>query len=182
MIDTNTFLQKIADGLKEFDAQKKAPKIKRGPNKGKSYPPGAGSHEEPDQVLAVAKKYDWAANDIKYSQGKCDLHAHDIWAEVKLIRPFGANGKPAQHIDGTAYRVVEDAKKLSRATERGKKMVMAFAYDKDAKGSTAMPFIWDVQVLSANRGVSLKKPIIIPLERLVHPIHQFGWVVGWELL
>ncbi len=183
MCDIRTFLQEIAVGLREFDAQSIAPIVKHGPNKGKkSYPAGAGSHEEPDQVLAVANKYGWDANNIKYCQGTCDLHEYGIWAEIKLIRPFNANGTPERNIEGTAHRVVEDARKLSFATECDKKMVVAFAYDKDMEGSTAMPFILDVQVLSRSRGVSLADPIIIPLGPLVHPVHQFGWVIGWELL
>jgi hypothetical protein len=182
MPDIETFLQEIAAGLREFDAQNKPPTIKRGPNKGKSYPSGAGSHEEPDQVLAVARKYGWAANNIQYSQGTCDLHEYGIWVEVKLIRPFNANGTPKRNIEDTAYRVVEDVKKLSLAAECDKRMVVGFAYDKDADGSIAMPFILDVQVLSRNRGISLADPIVKTLGKLVHPVHQFGWVVGWELL
>jgi hypothetical protein len=183
MPDYQTFLQKLAVGLQEFDAQNKTPIVKRGPNRGKTYPSGAGSHEEPAQVLAVARKYGWtSANNCRYSQGTCDLHEDDIWAEIKLIRPFNANGSLMRNVKDAAQRVVEDAKKLSLAAECDKKIVVAFAYDKDAAGSTAMRFILNVQVLSLNNCVSLADPIIIPLGPLLHPVHQFGWVVGWELL
>ena len=143
MCDIRTFLQEIAVGLREFDAQSIAPIVKHGPNKGKkSYPAGAGSHEEPDQVLAVANKYGWDANNIKYCQGTCDLHEYGIWAEIKLIRPFNANGTPERNIEGTAHRVVEDARKLSFATECDKKMVVAFAYDKIWKARQRCRSFW----------------------------------------
>ena len=41
MSEIRVFLGEIADALKSFDDEKMAPTIKRGPNKGKSYPAGA---------------------------------------------------------------------------------------------------------------------------------------------
>jgi hypothetical protein len=181
MSEIRAFLGEIARGLKSFDDEKIAPTIKRGPNKGKSYPAGAGSHEEPDQVSAIATRYGWAANNISYSQGTCDLHQYGIWAEIKLIRPFNANGTRSRECADPVLGVVNDAKKLSLARDCARKMVVGLAYDKDKEGSTVMPFINCVRVLARNHGVSLGEPILISLGPLVHPVHRFGWVVGWEV-
>ncbi len=181
MSEIRAFLCEIADALKSFDDEKIAPTIKRGRNKGKSYPAGAGSHEEPDQVQAIAARYGWAANNISYSQGTCDLHYDGIWAEVKLIRPFNANGTRSRECADPVLGVVNDAKKLSLAKDCARKMVVGLAYNKDKEGSTVMPFINSVVLLTRNHGVSLGEPILISLGPLVHPVRRFGWVVGWEV-
>ena len=77
--------------------------------------------------------------------------------------------------------VVNDAKKLSLANDCAKKMVVGLAYDKDKEGSTVTPFINSVRALARNHGVSVGEPISISLGPLVHPVHRFGWVVGWEV-
>jgi hypothetical protein len=96
MLELDEIVRDLAMALRAVDAT--AP---IGRSKTRTYQPGVGPLTEA-AALAAAFRHLNAAMPDKYPRCAprelCDMTLQDDWAlEAKLIRPFGDNGKPAEH-------------------------------------------------------------------------------------
>ena len=133
------------------------------------------------------------ANPKKYPQGRqqCDLVIPDEWAiEFKLIRPFGDNGKEAEHWSENVLHPYEgntssigDCIKLIKSRFPEKKAIIIFGYE---HAPTQIDLTLAVKAFEAIArevtGIQLGERHTAEFQDLIHPVHQQGKVFGWEVL
>ena len=160
-----------------------------------------GPHTESatvDLVLAEMKEswpapYSQVVREVSYpgvARQKCDLcigaePAWDWCIEVKMLRMMGDNGKPndnmLMHILSpyqAHHSAVTDCEKMATARLQGRKAIIVFAYEYSSY--RCEPAIQAFELLSSNR-VALGPRVVAPFDGLVHPVHQAGYVYGWEI-
>jgi len=166
----------------------------------KRYKPGIGPHDEPEVVRLVLgemqtahpDRYAGAAREVAYpdSADRCDLclgvPAHWDWAiEIKAARAMRDNGTPApEHVKEmlSPYAgdrsLVSDATKVLRFAPARRRAVLVYGYDyADHPLAELLPGVRAVLGLK----VSVVREATTPFDGLVHPVHQRGRVVAWEL-
>jgi hypothetical protein len=159
----------------------------------KSFQPGVGPYGEPQvvkRVLSILRdRHPDRFKGAKTSR-EPDFLVPSRWAiEVKIVRPFGDNGREAEHWSQNLLHPYEgnvsamgDALKLlnARGPERKGLLVLGFEHS---------PPRIDLGVLVDASELVSRKLLRIPLgprcvavlEDLVHPVHQRARVFGWEL-
>jgi hypothetical protein len=174
----------IAEGLKWID------------NSGipfRNYQPGVGPYGEPQVVRKIfeylREKYPKYYKSAKTKRVP-DVLIPNHWAlEFKIVRPFGDNGKEAEHWSQNLIHPYEgnvssvgDAIKLLKSDLVERKGIIVIAYEHS-------PPKIQVDVLVKCFEYIARKIIDIPLgdrntakvKNLVHPIHQQCTIYGWEL-
>jgi hypothetical protein len=192
MVELGRIVDDIAQALKALDSAG----LRNNP-----YQPGIGPFTEPKALeLALqwlAQQYPqlYAGAGPKSYPGiprkMCDLVIGDKWAiEVKLIRPFGDNGKPAEHWSENILHPypgntssLGDCFKLMQSGFPGRKAVIVYGFEHTLPQVPLEPAISAFELIA-------KEVMRIPLSprhfasfgQLMHPVLQQGLMFGWEVL
>jgi len=174
----------VAEGLKLIDSSSVP---------FRNYQPGVGPYGEPQLVRKVLeylrRNYpDKYLNSV--TKRLPDVLIHNQWAvEIKIVRPFGDNGKEAEHWSQNLIHPYEgnvssigDAIKLQKSEFNERIGIIVIAYEHN-------PPIIDVQVLvkcfehicREILDMSLGERNTARIKDLIHPVHQQCTVYGWEL-
>jgi hypothetical protein len=159
----------------------------------KEFRPGAGPYGEPQLVKLIAHRLLSDMPDRYVGIKTCrvpDVLVPSRWAiEFKLARPFGDNGKEAEHWSQNLLHpypgnvsAIGDAMKLLRHEGPERRAVIVIAYEHE-------PPQIDVSLLVSAFETISRQLLKLPLgERnssvvtnCVHPVHQRATVYGWEL-
>lgn len=165
-----------------------------------NYQPGLGPFGEP-HALKRALRHLQAVYPHIYSEAgpraypgastQCDLVLPGAWAiEWKLIRPFGDNGRPAEHWSENVLHPytgntssIGDCLKLLRSHFTERKAVLVYGFEHTPPIISLDPAIRAFEVVATQVvGVRLGPRHTAKLAGLVHPIHQQVTVFGWEVL
>jgi hypothetical protein len=184
MIDLPTVIVEVADALAAVDATR---------TPFKAFQPGVGPYAEPQLVRLVVQRL----NSSPFLQGlvstrrKPDLLIKDHWAlEVKLVRPFGDNGREAEnwsvnllHPYAGNVSALSDCLKLLSLESPERKAVVVVGYEHDPPQISLKPLI-DSFELIAERILSIELgPRVMEVRKpLVHAVHQQLTVFAWEVL
>jgi len=174
----------IAEGLKWID------------NSGipfRKYQPGVGPYGEPQVIRKILQYLKTNYPEI-YSSAKTkrvpDLLIPNQWAfEFKIIRPFGDNGKEAEHWSQNLLHPYEgnvssigDAIKLINSDLIERKGIIAITYEHDPPKIQVQVLVECFEYIVRNIvHISLGERYTATIKNLIHPIHQQCTVYGWEL-
>lgn len=165
------------------------------------YQIGLGPHTEARTVALVLEemrvahgsRYESCVSEVPYvgaPRKKCDLcwgEAPDYeWAiEIKMIRMLGDNGKPNDNLPThilspyPGHRsALTDCEKLLASGLGKRKAVLMYGYD--YPDWPLEPLVEAFEKLARDR-VSLAERVQEPFQGLVHPVHQQGAVLAWEV-
>ena len=159
----------------------------------RNYQPGVGPYGEPQVVKEIvqylSKNYPLLYKGAK-SKRVPDVLIPNQWAlEFKIVRPFGDNGKEAEHWSQNLIHPYEgnvssigDAIKLINSDFEERKGVIVIAYEHDPP-KIPVDVLVDCFELIALRivGIPLGEKNTAEIKELIHPIHQQCTVYGWEL-
>ncbi len=179
-----TIVTRFAEALKAIDSS-------REPHK--NFQPGVGPYGEP-QVIRKSLEYLKEKYPEEFGSGKTkrepDVLIPKRWAlEFKIVRPFGDNGKPAEHWSENLLHPYEgnisalgDCLKLQRSRLEERKGIVVFVYEHT-------PPVIDLRVLIQSFELIAKEVLRVKLgprseaqlKDLVHPVHQQATVYGWEI-
>ena len=125
------------------------------------------------------------------SRATCDVVIPGRWAiEIKLARPFGDNGKPAERwSENLLYpypgntSAIGDCLKLVRSAFTERKAVVVVGYEHSPPQISLEPAVRGFELLATEvRGVDLSSRAERLVRGLIHPHHQPARVYGWEVL
>jgi hypothetical protein len=192
-IGLNTIVSDFAEGIKAADRKKP---------KWRNYKPGIGPHTETKTIELVLKelsakkrnlytKYKLGASYPEETRKKCDLclgkEPDWDWAvEIKMWRILGDNNKRndnmVTHILSpyeTQNSAFTDCLKLRNSTIKGNKAILIYGYEHS--GWSMDPLIEAFEVLARYK-VNLTSKAVASFERLIHPVHSRGRVIGWQIV
>ena len=181
--DHRELVAKIADLLKEYDAEKPRPP--------KNYHQGIGSFDEPKLVEELAKRLTLKGLSCEVEAvQRLDLVVQSRWGiEFKLARPYRSNGdleppwskKLIYPYEGNES-LLGDAMKLS-TIDLPRKCVFAIGFERsDPPGISLEPVFRSFEVI-AESVMDLKLGPRAEEARygLVHPVHQTLRCASWEV-
>jgi hypothetical protein len=164
------------------------------------YRPGVGPFGEP-QGLALALQYLKQVYPQVYqtagpkaypgSAKQCDLVLSGDWAiECKLLRPFGDNGKEAEHWSENVLHpyaghtsAVGDCLKLVGSGFAERKAILVYGFEHTPPKIPLEPAVRAFEIIAAEvADVHLGPRHTAHFYQLIHPVHQQGTVFGWEVL
>lgn len=125
------------------------------------------------------------------SRQKCDLVLPAQWAiECKLIRPFGDNGVEAEHWSENILHpysgnvsAVGDAMKLRESGFKERKGILVFGYEHNSAQINLEIAVRCFEVICAEVvSIRLSSRCSAEFPNLIHPSHQHGKVLGWEVM
>lgn len=174
----------IADALKLIDSSAGA---------FRTFQAGVGPYGEPQLVKLIA---DQLGSNGHYPLGvktkrTPDLLINGEWAlEIKIARPFGDNGKPAEnwsvnllhpYIGNTS--LLGDCLKLMSHSCEERKAVVVIGYEHEPPQVDLEPLIRSFEAVASNvLSIPLGRRVSAMRTELIHPIHQrltvHGWMVG----
>lgn len=179
-----------AEALKTVDAQGLA---------FNTYQPGIGPFSESkglELALAYLKRTRpeayARAGEKPYPSGRtrCDLVIPDEWAiEFKMLRPFGDNGKPAEHWSENALHpylgntsALGDCLKLIGSAFAERKEVIIYGFEHNPPVIQLEPAIRSFEAIADRvMGIRLGLRQKVPFDGLRHPVLHQGVVYGWEI-
>jgi hypothetical protein len=169
---------------------------------GTPFRPGIGPHSEAkavELVVSELRRLRPARYETRLQTGvaypgeprqRCDLCIGTTpgwdWAiEVKLLRMVGNNGKPndnmLMHILSPYAKdrsAISDCTKLVTSRLSGRKAILIYGFDyPDLPMDPAI----DAFELLARARVTLRDRYVASYVDLVHPVHRYGRVFGWEV-
>ena len=173
----------IADALKSIDSTLAA---------FKDFQPGVGPYGEPQLVKLVAEHLNGSPSYVQGVKTKRtpDLLIAGFWAiEIKLARPFGDNGRPAEnwsvnllHPYSGNTSLLGDCLKLRSYSCREQKAVVVIGYEHDPPQIDLEPLMRSFELIARDvLSVNLGERISATRTKLVHPVHQQVKVVGWAV-
>lgn len=179
------FVRDFADALAALDASGKAHK---------NFRPGIGPWGEADAVraalLVMQQRFP-----SRYSGAACkrtpDLLIPGKWAiELKVIRPFGDNGKSAEHWSENILHpysgntsALGDCLKLLACGLPERKAVVIFGFEHNPPQVPLEPAVRGFELLASSlMGVRLGPRVSELRTGLVHPVHEQLRVFGFEVL
>ena len=161
----------ISDILKEFDAEYPVHKTFR---------PGIGPFGEPQLVREIAGRLSSQGTPAR-TRRTPDLEIEQKWAlEVKLVRPFGDNGKEAENWSANLLHpyagnvsLIGDALKLSESDGYEHTGLLMIGFEHDPPKIKLDPLIYSFEAITR---YVVKVPLHAKHEeirtQLVHPEHQ----------
>ena len=181
----NVLVERGADALKWIDSTGVAHK---------NFQPGVGPYGEP-QLVRKCLEYlrERFPDEFSGAQSKRepDVLIPGRWAlEVKLVRPFGDNGRPAEHwsenllhpYDGNVS-ALGDCLKLMRSDRAENKGVLVIAYSHLTPRVDLDVLFTAFELLARDvRAIRLGRRCVACRKDLIHPVHQQLEVIGWEVL
>jgi hypothetical protein len=164
------------------------------------YRPGIGPFGE-RQALHLALQYLQAAFPQHYATAgpkaypgalaQCDLVLPGAWAiEWKLLRPFGDNGKQAEHWSENVLHpyaghtsAIGDCLKLLGSGFTERKAVLVYGFEHTPPQIPLDPAICAFEIVAAHvTAICLGPRHATDIAGLVHPVHQQLRVFGWEVV
>lgn len=180
-----TFVDDLADALVAVD---------RSGGRHKQFQPGIGPFGEADAIRAALSELRLKRPDL-YGNAATkrlpDLLIPGAWAvELKIIRPFGDNGKPAEHWSENVLHPypgntssLGDCMKLLESALPERKAVVIFGYEHSPAQVPLDPAMLAFEVVASRvLGIQLGPKIHVRREGLAHPVHQVLRVFGYEIL
>jgi hypothetical protein len=160
----------------------------------KNFQAGVGPYGEPQLMKRIAE-YLLSSCNGRYPRTKTcrvpDVLIPGMWAlEFKIVRPFGDNGREAEHWSQNLLHpypgnvsAIGDAIKLMRHEGPENRAVIVIAYEHE-------PPKIDVSVLVSAFEILCRQLLNLPLsdrhscvvKNCVHPVHQRATVYGWRLV
>jgi hypothetical protein len=165
-----------------------------------AYQPGIGPFSESEGLklaLGYLKEtqpttYQFAGErPYPHSRTRCDLVIPGEWAiEFKMLRPYGDNGKPAEHWSENALHpylgntsAVGDCLKLTRSEFAERKSVIIYGFEHNPPEILLEPTIRAFEVIAEQvMGIRLSARHLAHFGGLIHPVFHQGAVYGWEVL
>lgn len=160
----------------------------------KHFSPGVGPHGEAEAVRAALSKLR-ETRPSRYSGAAIkrvpDLLIPGQWAiEFKIVRPFGDNGRPAEHWSENVLHPyagntssLGDCLKLLNSGLSERKAVIIFGYEHTPPRVGLDAAIRGFEVLAREvMGLRLTRRIEELRDGLVHPVHQQLRVFAYEVL
>jgi hypothetical protein len=160
----------------------------------KQFRPGIGPFGESDAVkaaLAVLKERHPERYEKAVTKRQPDLLIPNEWQiELKIVRPFGDNGKEAENWSQNVLHPypgntssIGDCLKLIAANGNEGKAVVVFGYEHDPAQIPLDPCIKGFEMLAVNLlEIRLSTRIERRVSGLIHPVHQVLRVFAWEVL
>ena len=191
------FTSDFANALRAADARQPVAQNSRSKT---CFKPGIGPHSESAALRLILKelasrcphKYREHATSVRYprTKQKCDVcfgvAPNWDWAiEVKLLRFFGDNNKPNDHMlmhilsPYPEHRsALTDVDKLNAWTDPKRKAVLIYGFEYE--GWPLEPALRAFEVLAGSHS-NLGEREQRAFSGLSHPVHSCGAVVGWEV-
>jgi hypothetical protein len=179
-----TLVTRFAEALKAIDSS-------REPHK--NFQPGVGPYGEP-QVIRKSLEYLKQKYPDEFGLGKTkrepDVLIPQRWAlEFKIVRPFGDNGKQAEHWSENLLHPYEgnisslgDCLKFRRSIMQERKGIIVFVYEHTPPVVSLRILIRSFELLAKEAlSVKLGTRYEAHIANLVHPVHQQATVYGWEI-
>jgi len=125
------------------------------------------------------------------SRNTCDVVLPKSWAiEIKLARPFGDNGKPAERwSENVLYpypgntSALGDCIKLLGSGFSERKAIIIIGYEHSPPRTPLESAIRSFELIASNvLGIRLNPRTEVLVPDLVHESHQQARVYGWEVL
>ena len=191
MLELGTIVAKFAEAFKSVDAS------------GVTQPPyraGIGPFGEPAGInhalgyLKATYPSDFATARPKPYPGSrraCDVVIDGKWAlEFKLIRPFGDNGKEAEHWSENVLHpypgntsTIGDCLKLANSGFHERKGVVVYGFEHSPPVIPLETAVRSFETLAREVvGISLGPRYESTFTELIHPIHQKGRIYAWEVM
>jgi hypothetical protein len=180
-----TITTDIADALQSVDRSKRAHK---------QFAPGIGPHGEAEAVRAALSELQTVKPDT-YGRAVIkrvpDLLVPGQWAiEFKIARPFGDNGRPAEHWSENLLHPypgntssLGDCLKLIASGLSERKAVVIIGYEHSPPIVSLDPAIRSFERLARDvMSIHLDTRIEVLRDKLIHPIHQQLRVIAYEVL
>jgi hypothetical protein len=164
-----------------------------------SYKAGIGPFSE-SEGLKLALEYLKRTRPLVYqgagerpypnNRTRCDLVVPGEWAiEFKMLRPFGDNGKPAEHWSENALHpyigntsAIGDCLKLTRSEFAEQKGVIIYGFEHSPPKIQLEPAIRAFEIITEQvMGIQLGPRHVAHFDGLMHPVFQQGVVYGWEV-
>jgi len=163
------------------------------------FKPGCGPLTESEVTALILRRlrernaiYSRAAAK-RYPRGRaeCDFVLPGEWAvEVKLARPFGDNGKPAERwSENLLYPYagntssLGDCLKLLGSEFPERKAVLVIGYEHTPPLIPLEPAVRGFELLASQvLGLNLSSREQVIVTGLVHPFHQQASVYGWQVI
>jgi hypothetical protein len=159
----------------------------------KNFHPGVGPYGEPQLLKKslgyLIKKYPNEFKDAKTKRNP-DIYIPGNWAiEFKIVRPFGDNGKEAEHWSQNLLHPypgnvssIGDIYKLLNLAYSERKGIIVFTFENDPPNIDLDLIVECFEHISINvLSLPIKSKHIAVCENLIHPIHKRSRVFGWEL-
>lgn len=182
-MELRTVVTDIADALKAVDSSREP---------FKTYLPGVGPYGEPQLLKLVCQHLNSSSRYASFvkTMRTPDLLIKGHWAlEVKIVRPFGNDGRPAENWSvnllhpyvGNAS-LLGDCLKLRSIEREERKAVLAIAYEHDPPLIDLEPLTLSFELIAAQvLSIPLGERISVERGDLVHPIHRRLVVMGWTV-
>ena len=184
-MELQVFLKDFADALNAVDSSGAIHK---------HFQAGIGPFGEADAVR-VALKWLQSTAPGEYSQAVTkrlpDLLIPNKWAiEFKIIRPFGDNGKPAEHWSENILHPypgntssLGDCLKLLDSGFKERKAIVVFGFEHSLAQILLDPAVETFELIASRiMNIKLSSRIEEVRRNLIHPVHQVVRVFGWEVL
>lgn len=183
MLSLGGFVKRFAEALRQVDASGQAHKL---------FGPGIGPYGEADAIRAALP--------ILLGDPLCagartkrqpDLLIPGRWAlEFKVIRPYGDNGKLAEHWSENILHpypgntsALGDCLKLIGSDFAERRAVVVFGFEHSSVQTPLDPAIKSFELIARQiLGISLSHREETRVTGLIHPVHQVLRVFGWEVL
>lgn len=194
MIDSiDAIVGDVAIALAAIDATQPVGEAKR-------FRPGIGPLTENELTSTVCREVEMrkpslysgcGSRGYPNSRATCDFVVSASWAiEIKLARPFGDNGKPAERwSENLLYpypgntSAIGDCLKLLNSGFSERKGVLVIGYEHTPPQIPLEPAVHGFELLAGSVcGIALSRRAERLVAGLVHPHHQQARVYGWEVL
>jgi hypothetical protein len=196
MLSLDQVVDDFAEAFKALDATRP-----QGASRTRVYQPGIGPLTEADVVnralrclqgeLQRSIYQDASPRQYPNSRQQCDLVIPGEWAiEFKLLRPFGDNGKEAEHWSENVLHPypgnvssIGDCIKLMDSEFSERKAIIVFGYEHSPP---------QIDITTATDAFEVIAKLVVDIDLgerksakfgpLIHPVHQQGKLFGWEVL
>lgn len=159
----------------------------------KSFQAGIGPFGEAEAVrsaLAEMQRKHGPRYGASVTKRQPDLLIPNLWqVELKVVRPFGDNGKEAEnwsqnllHPYPGSTSSLGDCMKLLLSQRTERRAVIAFGYEHLEPLIRLEPCVGGFELLAKWMGIRLSSRLEQRRQPLVHPVHQVLLVFGWEVL
>jgi hypothetical protein len=191
-IELSELVSYLADALRAVDATNPVGVARR-------FKPGVGPLTEDEVTAAIFAEPRNRGNPSfancgprRYpaSRNSCDIVLPGQWAlEIKLARPFGDNGKPAERwSENLLYPYpgntssIGDCLKLIASGFTERKAVIVLGFEHTPPRIALEPAIASFEIIARDViGIDLGARVERLVTGLVHPYHQQARVYGWEV-
>lgn len=180
-MDLRQLIEAIADTLKEYDLERPTHK---------SFKAGIGPFGEPQLLKVLAERLS-LKKIYAITKRTPDLLIREKWAlEVKIVRPFGDNGSPAENWSQNLLHpypgntsLLGDAIKLKEIEGDLRKAVVVLCYEHAEAKVDVEPLIKSFELIAREvMSIRIGDRIHEIRKHLVHCEHQVIRCYAWEIM